>query len=656
MKKCLRFLFLILPALSIQLSLTGQVDTSEINELFDMSLTDLMNQEVVTSSRFIQKSVEAASSISVITSVDIKNFNYSTLGEALNSQRGIYLSGDRNYSYAGSRGFGRPTDYNNRILVMIDGHILNDVVYGSSFLGNELGINMKNIEKIEIVRGPGASVYGSGAMLNIINIIMKKGSDTDGQAVSAGAGSFGRKEISAIYGKRVKDVDISLSGIAGSSDGENFYFPELDAPETNNGISNGMDWEKFAGLQAKISRNNFTLSGILTNRSKGIPTGAFETDLTGDVRSDDERFFLEASYRLDIKNNSSLLFRGYYDDYSYSGSYPYGGADLFDRSHGHWAGSEIQYNLKTGNRNVLSTGIEYRQIFRSDYKEWDNSETYFDKNFPFSFLSVYVHDQFQIVENLNITAGLRYDQYSIYSESLSPRLAMVYTYSDASSLKLLYSEAFRIPNMYEAYYESQSSHKSNPDIKPEKIRALELAWGHRINDLFYGSISVYRFTMFNLIDQYLDDSDGFTLFSNIGKAQGTGIETELRYQPEKNGGGYINLTYQNAKDIILHRKLTNSPDLIIKGGWTYPLANILFITPEVFYETGRATLSGNTTDNTVLLNLSLRTQKFLKYFDISFKVRNLLDRKYYVPVGYEHAQDQMIQDRRNMFIQLHAQF
>jgi len=643
--------FLIMP-----FSILCQIDTTEINKLFEMSLSDLMNQEVVTSARFVQRSAETASSVSVITSDDIRNFHYATLGEALNSQCGFYLSNDKNYLYVGSRGFSRPTDYNNRIIIMLDGHIMNEVVYGSAFMGNELGINLKNVEKIEIVKGPGASLYGSGAMLNVVNIIMKKGARTDGLQVSAGTGSYGKHEVSALFGKQSGKFDISVSGTGGVYKGENYYFQELDKPETNNGISSGMDWEKYYGLQAKASSGNLTFSGVLTSRLKGIPTGAFNTDITGDVSTTDNRFFLEAGYRKELNKNSSVFFRLYYDDYYYTGSYPSGGNECFEASYGHWAGSEIQYNLKTGNRNIIVTGVEYRKIFRSDYKEWNNSETFFYKNSPFSFFSLYLHDQFTIVKKLNLTAGLRYDHYSIFGQAASPRLALVYEYSDASSVKLLYSEAFRIPNMYESFYQSENVHVSNPGIKPEKIRSFEIAWGHKINENIYGSISAYYFRIHNLIDLTYHEEEDLTEFINLGKAHASGIETELRYRPANRGGGYINFSLQEALDAESHHLLTNSPELLVRAGWSYPVAGKVFISPEFFYESGRKTLAGNKTDEVFLFNLTLRTARFLKYFDISFKARNLLNQKYYYPGGYEHVQDALIQDSRNFLIQLTAKF
>ena len=118
--------------------------------------------------------------------------------------------------------------------------------------------------------------------------------------------------------------------------------------------------------------------------------------------------------------------------------------------------------------------------------------TYFNQNFPFSVFSVYAQDQIKIIKNLNFSAGLRYDHYSVFGQAVSPRLALVYKYS-SSSLKLLYSQAFRIPNIYESFYESYDSHKTNPDIRSEMIHATEIAWSHKLPGSFYGSL--YRFTI-----------------------------------------------------------------------------------------------------------------------------------------------------------------
>lgn len=651
--KCI-ILFSVL--ISFSLSLSAQIDTTKINELFEMSFSDLLNQEVISSSKFVQKSSEAASSISIITADEIKNFGYKTLGEVLNSQRGMYLSNDKNYLYVGSRGFSRPTDYNNRFVIMIDGHIMNEVVYGSAFMGNELAINLANVEKIEIMRGPGASVYGSGAMLNIINLIMKKGSDTDGVTVSVGTGSFGKHDLSAIFGKKIKNTDISFSGTGGTYKGEDYYFNELDAPETNYGISSGMDREKYIGFQTGITNNNFNLSAAFSRRSKGIPTGAYNTDLTGNVESLDDRYFVEASYQKDVKKNISLHFRSYYDDYCYTGSYPSGGEDFFDSSYGRWIGSEIQYYHEAGKRHIITAGFEYKYTFRSDYKEWSDDTTYFDRNFPFSTLSLYAQDQFEIVKNLRLTAGLRYDHYSIFGQALSPRLALVYSYSENSSLKLLYSEAYRIPNFYESFYESYNSHMTNPNITSEKIRAGELVWSHKLSETLFGNISLYNFLFFNLIDQHLHEAD-ITEFHNLGRARGYGLEYEFKYKhPVNNIEAFLNFTLQRALDENSSTILTNSPAFMAKSGFVLPVTKYFNIIPEFFLETSRRTLSGNETGNLYLFNLGINSRKFLKHFDASVKAKNLFNIKYYFPGGHEHVQDVLIQDSRNIYLKLTAHF
>jgi iron complex outermembrane receptor protein len=635
----------------------GQIDTSGVHKLFEMDLSDLMNLKVVTASKYVQNIAEAASSMSIITSDEIKNFGYKTLGEALNSQSGMYLSNDKNYLYVGSRGFSRPTDYNNRIIIMIDGHIMNEVVYGSAFMGNEMGINLDNVEKIEIIKGPGASVYGSGAMLNIINLIMKKGAEIDGGTISAGTGSFGKNDLSAIYGKKIKNTDISLSGTGGIYNGENYYFSELDAPETNYGKSVGMDWEKYFGFQAAITHNDFKISTSISSRSKGIPTGAFGTNLTGDVESLDQRYYVETSYRKELKKNSSLLFRAYYDDYYYTGSYPSGGEDSFDASTGRWGGAEIQYYLEAGKRNVLTAGAEYKYIFRNDYKDWTSDTTYFNKNFPFSYYSISAQDQFKILNNLTLTAGLRYDHYSIFGHSTSPRIALVYKYSSASSLKFLYSEAFRIPNMYESFYESFNDQESNPNIKPEKIRAAEFSWSNKLSGSVSGSLSLYRFSIYNLINQVVDESNGLTIFRNIGKVIGAGAEYELKYiNPVNKNQAFLNFTLQKAIDENTKSMLSNSPNFMIKSGFVFAVSKYFNVVPEFFYESGRKTLAGNKTGDVYLFNLGINSGKFLKHFNASLSARNIFNKKYYYPAGAEFTQDALVQDSRNIYLKLTAHF
>ena len=104
----------------------------DLSRLSLEELADLNIDSVYGASMYLQKVTEAPSSVTIITADDIERYGYRTLADALRSVRGFYITNDRNYSYLGVRGFSRPGDYNARILLLIDGHRLNDNVFGSA--------------------------------------------------------------------------------------------------------------------------------------------------------------------------------------------------------------------------------------------------------------------------------------------------------------------------------------------------------------------------------------------------------------------------------------------------------------------------------------------------------------------------------------------
>jgi len=137
----------------------------------DQSLADLLTLEVpsvYSASKRTQKITEAPAAITIITADEIRKHGYRTLAEALPSVRGFYVSYDRNYSYLGVRGFARPGDYNSRALLLVDGHRINDNVYDSALVGTEFPLDLDLVERIEVVRGPGSSLYGTSAFFAVI--------------------------------------------------------------------------------------------------------------------------------------------------------------------------------------------------------------------------------------------------------------------------------------------------------------------------------------------------------------------------------------------------------------------------------------------------------------------------------------------------------
>ena len=159
-------------------------------DLMSLSIEDLAKTKVFTASRHLENTREAPSSVSIITSEDIARYGWRTLGDILGSLRGFYTSYDRDYTYLGVRGIQRPGDYNSRILLMINGHRLNDNVYDSAPIGSEFPLDLDLIDHIEIVRGPSSSLFGTNAVFGIINVITRRPKGGTAIEVSGDEGSF----------------------------------------------------------------------------------------------------------------------------------------------------------------------------------------------------------------------------------------------------------------------------------------------------------------------------------------------------------------------------------------------------------------------------------------------------------------------------------
>jgi outer membrane receptor for ferrienterochelin and colicins len=155
-------------------------------------LDGLLNTPVSTGAKYAQDIRQVSGSVSIVTAEDIRRFGYRTLEEVLQSMAGVYTSYDRNYAQAGIRGFSRPSDFNNRILLLIDGHTTNESMWGSAMLGEDLVLDLHAVDRIEVVRGPASALYGTGAMFGVINIITRSAAAQQGARGERGGGGCGR--------------------------------------------------------------------------------------------------------------------------------------------------------------------------------------------------------------------------------------------------------------------------------------------------------------------------------------------------------------------------------------------------------------------------------------------------------------------------------
>jgi len=638
----------------------------------ESSLQELLDTPICTAAKYEQKTFEAPASVTIITREEIERYGWRTLTEALNSIRGFYYRNDKNYDYIGLRGLNRPSDYNNKILLLIDGHTLNENLYAAGFFGTDLALDMNMIERVEIIRGPGSALYGSGAMLAVINVITKDYDDISGVKISGETGSFGRKQAAVRIGRGLSpNFNFSASAIIGEIEGQDYYFSEYDDPAANYGRAEEIDNDNYTGFNFKSQYKDLTLLGFYSSRLKQIPTGAFGVEFNnGSANSLDDRAYFESNYRKAITNRTQVLLRAFYDYYYYKGNYPY----LIEESAGplplrilseeygvgNWAGGEAQviYDFRPDNRMIF--GTEFKYNFTAELKTWEADSVIFKDNFPYNIFSFYFQDTYQITRKFSAAAGFRSDYTTDEETTIVPRLALLYNPFENTALKLLYGEAFRSPNIYETQYSDPFLYKNNPGLKPEQIKTIELVWEQKINDWLYTAASLYRYDIRDLIDQV--EVDTMLQFINFSGVDARGMEAELYARMPSGITWFCNGSLQSAVDQESKEKISNSPEYILKGGMTAPFFRHFCFAGEAHYEPGRKTDFDTKTGGIFLVNTNLRFRpmftgsqgimRTMNRLRIDFSVFNLFDVEYYHPAGLEHEMEDIIQNGREYTVRI----
>ena len=633
-----------------------------------MSLEDLAKiqvESVYGASKFLQQASDAPTSVTVVTAEEIQKYGYRTLADVLRSVRGFYVIYDRNYTYVGVRGFSRPGDYNARILFLLDGHRVNDNIYDGAYVGSEFPVDVDLIERIEIIRGPNSSAYGTGAFAAVINVITKRGRDLRANEVSAEAGSWNSYKGRVTYGDRFDNgMETLLSGTFYNSQGQkNLFFPKFNSPATNNGIAVDADGDQAYSGFVDIIYRDFNVHFVQNSRTKHIPTASFGT-VFNDPRTEttDARGYLDVQYR-HMFGGWEALGRASYDWYDYHGIYAmdYAGQGIppytlnYDAANGSWLNFQGDASRVFAKRHKVTLGAEFRQDLRQHQINYDIQPyaLYLNDHRSAWIAAFYLQDEYAIRKRLALVAGLRSDWHKKYGTTLSPRLGIVYRAGFNTDLKATYSWAFRAPNSYETFYSVKISNTANPLLKPEKICSWELEVNHRFGKAYQFSAAGFLNRINDLINPTIDPATGNPIYLNTSPIQNKGIEWEFDGKWSNGLEGSISHTLQASQNIATGDVLTNSPKQLGKVNLSIPLVQRkLFASVDAQYVSGRRTVAQTDLGGYAVVNVTLFSRKLTERLDISGGLYNVFDKHYAESGGLEHRETSIPQDGRSFRLKL----
>lgn len=505
-------------------------ENPDSTSFFNLSLEELLNVEISVASKKALTLRESPGIVTLITDDEIRNSGANDLIEVLSMVPGLHFGVD----VEGVVGIGVRGNWGHegKVLLLIDGQEMNEPLFSTLQFGEHYPIDQ--IRKIEIIRGPGSSVYGEYAEYAVINIITINHSDFQGLAVTTAYGqmseTFASRSISVSGGHHIGKATVNLGVHAGEGNRsqrtfEDYYGNQYEMADQSNLKNLMLNFSTtYKGLSFRFLRDCYMIQS----------RDGYDKVLMEAQPVKFNSTFFDLNYDWMISPKFSLVPRLRYksqspwrvDEHISPDDEPY-----FKESKRPSAGITAHYDAR---RNVsIDGGGEYYlnmaidQLQNETFNNGRQEIVYYNSAF---FLQSLWSNKI-----VNVTLGARYHINNYYQPSFVPRIGITKTIRRAH-FKLLYSTAYRTPSI--------ENIRLGDNIEPEKTKVAEFETGFQFAENSFITANVYDITTYNAIEYfYSNNEEGYYNSGNTGTR---GFEVDYKF---KNSFGYadLNVAYYSAR-------------------------------------------------------------------------------------------------------------
>jgi len=497
-------------------------DLTLVAQKLGVSIDELLKMKTTVASTSALTPRETPGIISIITEEEIENMGARDLIDVLRMVPGISFG----YDDAGVYGIQMRGNwgFEGKVLMLMDGQELNDLKYNVYPFGQH--INIHQIKRIEIIRGPGSSIYGGNAELGVINIITKDATDINGVSITSDAGVnggiVGFSNINLNAGKQVGKWKVSATGNYNRGLWSDKNFRDYDSSSYKPADSSDLVTSYNANI--KVSYAKLSARFILDNYKTHYLTDSFT------YGNEFKTLLGEVKYEFSPVKNLTITPR-----FNYRNSIPYYAAGWYlNNSITRYTGNVTANWDISKNINIVG-GVDYYYDYAKMMENTDSSLFFINdtvngtSNVSFNNIAVYLQSIIK-TKYFNITIGGRFDNNNHYGRDFAPRVGITGIWNKFHA-KLLYSKAFRSPSFGNIEFES--------DIKAENTRVLEFEAGYKINSNMFLTANLFDISIKKPIIWY-DNGDDDCGYLNSKETGTRGLEIEYRL---KYVWGYGTLNY-----------------------------------------------------------------------------------------------------------------